>query len=325
MTSSQTPVFDPGAFTPVGTGLTRPECVAATRSGAIYCSHSGGGVSRIDPDGSVHHILGAGEPTVFTNGFSLMPDGSALCACLVPPGGIWRVTPDGRQEPFLTELDGEALPPCNFVNYDAKGRVWATVSTRRVPRALGYRKDVADGYIVLKDEREARIVADGFGYTNEALVHPDGEHLYVNETFARKLTRMRITDDNRLVDRETVAEFGPGIYPDGLGFDAEGGAWIVSIISNTVIRVLPDGTQQVVMQDADADHIAMVEEAYQAGTMDRPHLDTIKSTYLRNVSSIAFGGPDLKTVYFGNLLDDRIYSWRSPVAGAEPPHWAYDL
>jgi sugar lactone lactonase YvrE len=317
--------FEAGHFTAIGKGLTRPECVAATRSGAVYCSHFGGGVTRIDPDGSQRDILGPGDPVVATNGFSLMPDGSALCASLLPPGGVWRVTPDGRQEPFLTELDGTTLPPCNFVNLDYRGRVWATVSTKRVPRALGYRKDVADGYIIVKDEKGVRIAAEGFGYTNEALVHPDGEHLYVNETFARRLTRMRITDDNRLIERETVAEFGPGIFPDGLGFDAEGGVWIVSIISNTVIRVTPDGGQQIVLHDADADHIDFVEADYHAGRMDRPHLDEVKSSYLRNVSSVAFGGPDLKTVYFGNLLDDRIYSWQSPVAGAEPPHWSYDL
>ena len=32
--------------------------------------------------------------------------------------------------------------------------------------------------------------------------------------------------------RETVTEYGHGVYPDGLEFDAEGGFWVTSIVSN---------------------------------------------------------------------------------------------
>ena len=42
------------------------------------------------------------------------------------------------------------------------------------------------------------------------------------------------------------------------------------------------------------------------------------------VSSLAFGGPDLRTVYLGCLLDDGLYRFRSPVAGRTPFHWHYD-
>ena len=37
-----------------------------------------------------------------------------------------------------------------------------------------YRSQVADGTIVLCDSHGARVVADGLGYTNEALPSPDG-------------------------------------------------------------------------------------------------------------------------------------------------------
>jgi hypothetical protein len=42
---------------------------------------------------------------------------------------------------------------------------------------------------------------------------------------------------------------------------------------------------------------------------------------MKQISSIAFGGRDLKTAYLGNLLDDRIYSFQSPVAGQPMSHW----
>jgi sugar lactone lactonase YvrE len=166
-------------------------------------------------------------------------------------------------------------------------------------------------------------VADGLGYTNEALPSPDGRYLYVNETFARRLTRFRIAADGALEGRETVAAFGAGTFPDGLAFDAEGAVWITSIVSNRVIRVAPDGSQQLMLEDSDPAHLAWVERAFQAGEMGRPHLDGIKSRRLKNVSSLAFGGPDLRTAYLGCLLGDALASFRSPVAGATPVHWRW--
>jgi sugar lactone lactonase YvrE len=222
----------------------------------------------------------------------------------------------------VLRADGIDLPPTNFVHEDALGRVWITVSTRKTPRAAAYRADVADGFIVLCDARGARIVAEGLGYTNEALPSPDGRYLYVNETFARRLTRFRIAAGGALEGRETVTGFGAGTFPDGLAFDAEGGVWITSIVSNRVIRVAPDGSQQLMLEDSDPPHLAWVEQAFQAGEMGRPHLDGIKSRRLKNISSLAFGGPDLRTAYLGCLLGDTLAVFRSPIAGAPPVHWS---
>lgn len=41
----------------------------------------------------------------------------------------------------------------------------------------------------------------------------------------------------------------------------------------------------------------------------------------RGISSTAFSGPDGKTAYMGNLLDDKIYCFPVPEAGAPPSHW----
>ena len=103
--------------------------------------------------------------------------------------------------PFVERVDGVDLPPTNFVAIDTKARIWITVSTRCIPRARAYRGDVADGFIVLVDARGARIVAEGLGYTNEALVSPDGAWLYVNETFGRRLSRFRIATDGARAPR----------------------------------------------------------------------------------------------------------------------------
>ena len=309
-----------------GRGLVRPECVLATRSGTLYTADWRGGVAATSAAGASSLIAAAtGAPRPMRpNGIALRRDGSFLLADLgESAGGVFEQRRDGSVRPFCEAVDGVVLPPTNFVFEDDRERAWITVSTRQVPRAAAYRADVADGFVVLVDRCGARIVADGLGYTNEAMLSPDGAWLYVNETFARRLSRFRVAADGALWGRETVTTFGHGTYPDGLAFDAEGHVWITSIISNRVLRVGPDGAAQVVLEDADPAHVQWCEDAYLAGTLGRPHLDRAAGRVLKNISSLAFGGPDLRTAYLGCLLGDAIAYFRTPVAGSAPFHWTY--
>ncbi len=306
----------------LGTGLKRPECVLCTKAGALFVSDWDGGVTRIDPDGGQRRLLAPASAGLRPNGIALSRDGSFLIAHLgETEGGVFRLRRDGALEPVLIEVAGETLPPTNFVMEDAQGRLWVTVSTPRVPRHLGYRRDLAEGFIVLLDEGGARVIAQDLGYTNEVQIDPRGQWLYVNETFGRRLSRFRISASGELSARQTVTEFGPGTFPDGLAFDREGAAWVVSIVSNRVIRVDREGRQEIVLEDSDPEHLAWIEAAYESGTLGRPHLDRAASRRLRNVSSLAFGGPDLKTVYLGCLLGESLARFRSPVAGWPLPHW----
>jgi len=307
----------------LGTGLNRPESVLATADGAVWCSHwDGGGVSRVGPDGAVHHHLPRNPVAgVRPNGIALAPDGAFLIASLGETGGVWHLAPDATLSPWLTEVDGVALPPTNFVSFDAQGRIWISVSTRHVPRAAAYRPYVADGFVVLMEGGGARIVADGLGYANECLVSPCGGWLYVNETFGRRLSRFALGANGDPGPRQTVLEFGEGIFPDGMAFDEDGGIWIVSIVSNTLLRIAPGGATQTVMRDADPAFLSEVEAAFQAGEMGRPHLDNMASQRLRNVSSLAFAGRDRRRAVLGCLLGGSLATLDLGVRGVEPVHW----
>jgi sugar lactone lactonase YvrE len=310
----------------IGVSLHRPECVLATARGDLYTADWRGGIAHIRPDGTqaLYRCALAGGRPARPNGIALRPDGSFLFADLgADLGGVFALSREGAVRPFLEEVDGIALPPSNFVVEDSLGRVWITISTRQVPRALGYRRDVADGFIVLVDGRGARIVADGLGYTNEAILDASGDWLYVNETFARITSRFPVRHDGSLGAREVFTEYGPGTFPDGMAFDAAGHLWVVSFASNRVLRIAPDRTMATIVEDSDPEHLAWVEAAYAAGELGRPHLDSVKSRMLRNISSIAFGGDDRRTVYLGCLLDDAVYRFRSPVAGLAPAHWSW--
>lgn len=309
----------------LGTGLQRPECVLATRNGDLFVSDGGrGGICIIRADGSVELIVAKGAPQGFLpNGIALLPGRDLLIANLGADGGVWRMTLAGELSLVLDAVDGQPLPPINFVGVDAKSRLWITVSTRQLPRERAMRKGFADGFIVVKDEQGARIVADGIGYTNEAIVDPTGQWLYVNETIAQRTIRFPIRDDASLGEREVVASYPPATHPDGFAFDADGGVWCVSVASNRVIHVAKDGHQTIVLEDADTDEMREVAAAFGEGRFERRHIDAGKSRRLANISSIAFGGDDLKTVYLGSLFGDRLWTFRSPIAGARPVHWDY--
>ena len=62
-----------------------------------------------------------------------------------------------------------------------------------------------------------------------------------------------------------------------------------------------------------------------AGQLGRPHLDCAAGRRLKNISSLAFGGADLRTAYLGCLAGDAITTFRAPVAGQPPVHWRYPV
>ena len=311
----------------VGSRLARPECVLCTRAGDLFASDRRGGISHLAPDGNHRVYAGAtldlSGPLV-PNGFALDRDGTFLVAHLADgEGGIFRLGRDARVTPVLRAVDGVELHVTNFVLLDSRGRTWITVSTRLNPRIGSFRPGVADGYIVLIDERGARVVADGLGFANECRIDEAGECLYVNETYARRLTRFRLADDGSLSGREVIHEFGPGEFPDGIAFDVNGDMWVTCIVSNRLMRVTPQGAVDIVLDDSDAGHIAEVEAAYQAGRLDRSLLDRKAWKKLAHISSIAFGGPDLDRAYLGVLLASEIPVVKMPVRGVPPVHWLW--
>lgn len=312
---------------PVAQGLKRPECVVATKDGDLYTCDTRGAICRIAPDGSQQIF---GSPTLTAegfkaNGFSLMPDGTFIFANIGARGGVWKMDRSGVITPVLEQVDGMPMPSTNFVWRDLKGRLWVCVSTAQTDShgeehcfGEGQR---ADGFIALIDNHGARIVADGLGWTNECRIDPTGNWLYVNETMARRMSRFRLGADGSLSGRETVAEFPEGTFPDGLTFDVEGGIWVTSPLSNRLLRVTPEGEPVLLLEDNDPADLAKSIEAFRNGTLARSAFGIVPAGKLKNITSLAFGGPDLKTAYLGSLAGQNLYSFRVPVAGVAQAHW----
>lgn len=317
--TGETPLIPLSAITWVGECLKRPECVLTTAKGEVFVGDHDAGIAEI---GRPKRTMVGAPPGFIPNGVAMTANREFLIANLGPGGGVWRLDKDWRLFPHLFEADGELLRVCNFVGVDAEGTEWISVSTRAYPRENAFDPSHADGFVVRRDRDGAHIVADGIGFTNECRIDPTGTWLYVNETCAKRITRFPV-EGTRLGRRETVHEFGPGEFPDGFAFDAEGAVWVACVCSNRLIRIETNGRRTLILDDSDAADVSFAEDYFASNNRGRAHIEIGARRNLRNIASVAFGGPDLKTVYLGNLAGDRIPCFQSPIAGAAPVQWHY--
>src|SRR4029077_16905228 len=131
-----------------------------------------------------------------------------------------------------------------------RGRIWVTVTTREQPWTRQLQTKVSDGYVALIDERGIRIVADGFCGTNELRFDAKEEWLYVVESTGRRISRLRVSEDGSLHEREV---FGPAQlpgFPDGFAFDDYGNLWITLIFSDELIAITPEGEVLTLLDDS---------------------------------------------------------------------------
>jgi sugar lactone lactonase YvrE len=307
-------------LTYTGHDLVRPESIIAQPDGTLWASDGRGGVTRINPDGTEQFLGGlGGEP----NGLALADDGSLLVANIVV-GTIQRIYPDGRTETALSEVDGVTLTCANFVFLDSKNRLWAAFSSRGErewwPAAA---KPRPDGYIVLVDEKGPRIVMDGIYFTNEIRLDAKEEYLYVAETMKNRILRFRVQPDGSLSNKEIVGPngAGAGALVDGFAFDSEGNIWIAFPLRNSIGILTPDGDYHAVFEEVNQAACTAYDEKLANGTVQPADLMATGGQTLQLLTSVTFGGPDLRTVYVGSLAMPRLATFTSPVAGLPMRHW----
>jgi sugar lactone lactonase YvrE len=320
MTLTKIEPFLPTNLAQTGSGLNRPECVLAARDGSLYTGDWTLGIARIAPDGTTGPAVEANliAQRFRPNGIALTADGDFLFANLSKAGGVWRVGQRGEARPFATEVAGRPIPPANFVLVDGD-RVWITVSasTRKHEHFTAEEKT---GQILLVQDGNVTVAADGLNWTNELRISPDGKYLFVNETFACRTTRYDVAADGVLTNPVRLT-FPGGTFPDGMAFDAEGALWIICVVSNRLIRVAPDLTWTVVFEDIAPSELETIASAHAKGCLTWDQIVQSRGSYVSNLSSVAFGGPDLKTLYLGGLGIGAVQVLRSPVAGMPMEHW----
>lgn len=327
---------DPDHIRYVGRDLQRPECILAERDGTLWSADARGGVMQIAPDGTQHLIAQALDPHfdvsanaadsllsgTLPNGLAFAADGDILISNF-GTDRLERMTRSGETRVILDSIDGRPLGKVNFVLRDSKNRIWVTISTMVNPWSDAIRNDLADGAILLIDDERARVVADGFYFTNEIRLDAKEEWLYVAETTGKRVSRLRVQPDGSLTDREVYgpSSLGDGVI-DGICFDSFGNLWATMIFADRLVAITPEGDLLELLNDGDPKGTADFEAAFASG--NAVSFDTLMGaagTICPWLASVTFGGPDLSTAYLGGLRSTNIPSFQSPVAGLPMVHW----
>jgi len=256
------------------------------------------------------------------NGLAFDADGNLLIAN-IGTDRVELLTRSGDVRILLDQIDGTPMGKVNFVLNDSMGRLWITVSTRRSPWSAAITSRCADGYIVVVDEKGPRIVADGLAFANEARLDAREEFLYVAETTAKRVSRFRILAHGALGPRET---FGPGQLGagliDGITFDAYGNLWCAMVLADRLVAIDPEGDVLTLLEDGDSAATIAFEAVFATGEVVPVEvMDACGGTMAPLLTSVTFGGPDLKTVYLGSLKGSSIPYFSSPVSGLPLAHW----
>jgi sugar lactone lactonase YvrE len=326
---------DRASIRTVGRDLQRPECILAERDGTLWSADARGGVMRIRPDGS-QQLIAQQVDSRLTEGNGLeryilrgtLPNGLAFDSSgdiLIANFGtdaVEKMTREGSSSTLYTHIDGQPLGKTNFVMRDSRNRIWLTVTTRLQPWTRAVTERSNDGYVALIDDKGIRIVADGFVGTNEVRLDAREEWLYVVESNARRISRLRVQPDGSLTDREIYGPADLGGVPDGFAFDAFGNLWVTLVMYDRLIAITPEGNVLTLLDDGNPSETAALDRHYYARTVTSDlMLATKGGTVAPWMASLTFGGPDLRTVYLGSLMGTTIPYFRSPVAGLPLAHW----
>jgi sugar lactone lactonase YvrE len=334
------PVVDFGldreALRYIGCDLQRPECILAEPDGTLWSADARGGVVRLGPDGAQEivtqrrseHFQDAGsEPSRYLEG--TLPNGLAFDRhgnFLISNFGtdcLELMSRDGTSRVLADRIDGQPIGKVNFVLRDSRDRIWVTVSTRAKNWMHALRTDLADGYLARYDRGTFRIVADGFRFTNEIRFDANEEFLYVAETTGGCITRLRIDEQARVVEREIFGptKLGKGAWPDGIAFDSAGNLWGTLVYSDKLFVLTPKGDLRILLDEGDPAKVDALERAFLANQVTADVLFATGTGVAPWMASVTFGGPDLRTVYIGSLKGNRIPYFRAPIPGLPMIHW----
>ncbi|MFL6450104.1 MAG: SMP-30/gluconolactonase/LRE family protein [Bryobacteraceae bacterium] len=328
--------IDKSALKYVGQDLQRPECILAERDGTLWSADARGGVVQLRPDGSQNIVI-QGMSGFFSNAGSeatrylegTLPNGLAFAKngdFLISNFGTDRLevmTRTGESRVLADSVDGERVGKVNFVLRDSKDRIWVTISTKIKNWMHALRTDLKDGYIARYENGTLRIVADGFGFTNEIRFDAKEEFLYIVETTGGCVSRMRCDEQGNLGGREVFgpSKLGKGAWPDGIAFDSYGNLWGTTVYSDKLFVLTPEGDCRYLLDEGDPQKVDTLEQAFLRNNVTEDVLFATGQGIAPWMASVTFGGPDLGTIYIGSLKGKHIPYFKAPVPGLPMVHW----
>jgi gluconolactonase len=223
--------------------LDHPEGLAVHRDGSVWCGGERGQVYRIEPDGrSIEQV--ARTEGGFSQGMAFDADDN-LYVCDLKHAAVLRLdTKSGSLETFADGADARGINICNFPAFDAAGNLYVSDSHAfKEPGPGIFRFDPGGSGGLWYGEP--------VNFANGLALSPEGDYLYVAETFGHAIFRIPIQEDGSAGAREEVAGL-PGALPDGLAFDTTGNLYVACYEPSQVLRVDRDGVVECLIRDEEA-------------------------------------------------------------------------
>ena len=172
---------------------------------------------------------------------------------------------------------------CNDGKCDRQGRFWVGTMAmeKRAPTGRLYRMDARNGW---------QAVLDGIDIPNSLCWSPDGRTMYFADSMQRAIWAFPYDPATGAIgERRVFLCTDPSEVPDGGTVDAEGFVWSARFGGSRVVRHAPDG-----------------------------RVDRVIEVPARQVTSCAFGGADLSTLFITTAVVGMTAEQRAanPLAGA---------
>lgn len=185
-------------------------------------------------------------------------DGGMVCSL---EDGLYRfIEATGGFEP-LAKVEADATGNrFNDGHVDAAGHLWFG--------SMDDAEEAPTGALYRYDGRHVTLADDGYVITNGPALSPDGATLYHTDTLKKEVYAFDRAADGSLSNKRLFVRIADGGHPDGMAVDAAGHVWVATFGGWRIDRFDAAGAK--------------------VGEVRFP---------CANVTKLAFGGDDLRTVY----------------------------
>jgi len=256
-----------------------------------YSDVRSGGVFRRSSDGKIETLIADRKSVggiALNEGGGLLVTGKSLAH--------WDEK-TGKLREVFAEWDGKPLFGINDLTTDDTGSVWLGTFGIDINQ-FDFKSTPPPGSLFRVDPPgKVTKLWEGIEVTNGLGFSPDRKLLYHCDSTTRAVWVYEVRADRTVSDRQQFARLPDGM-PDGMTVDVEGGVWVAVV----------GGPGEIVRFRSDA-------------TLDR----RIKVP-AKTVTSVAFGGPDMRDLYAvtANNSENRdlkgtVFRTRSDIAGLPVP------
>ena len=259
-------------------GYDSPEGPAFDREGNLYfVNWLSSSIVKLTPEGSAAEFFNTGG---IPAGLAFHRDGSLYVA---DEGddihGVLRIA-DGEATILANAYEGTPLNGANDLVFDRDGVLYFSD-----PWRSSLENPVGGFYRLFPDGTLERL-DQGLAFPNGVAISPAGDAVYLAETYRNRILRYPLMPGGVVGSREEFASLPGGHGPDGMAFDEAGNLYVAHFGGGKVAIFGPSGEM--------------------TGAIPVPGA---------NVTNVAFGGPDRRTVVITEVATSSLYQTRVEIPG----------